>query len=232
MILTGHQPEYLPYIGFFNKIMLADKFVFVDHIQFNKKSWQNRNKIRTKDGQQWITVPVLSKNKFEQKINEVEIDNTERWRKKHLKSIILNYQKAPYFKEYIGFFEDIYSRDWTKLSKLNIEIIKHLMKILDININTYNSSSLNLSGKKTDLLIDLCNALNADGYLSGSGGKGYINDTKFQKAGIKNLFREIKHPVYTQIYEPFISNMSVIDIIFNCGAEKARKIIYKCGSVK
>lgn len=232
MILTGHQPEYLPYIGFFNKIMLADKFIFVDHIQFNKKSWQNRNKIRTKDGEQWLTVPVYSKNKFEQKIRDVEIDNTERWKKKHLRSIILNYQKAPYFKEYIDFFKDVYSREWIKLSKLNEKIIRYLLKILDINIKIYNSSALKLDGKKTDLLIDLCNVFKADAYLSGSGGKGYIDEAKFQKAGIKNYFREMKHPIYKQLFKPFIPNMSVIDIIFNLGAEKSREIIYKCGKIK
>jgi len=144
MILVGHQPEYLPYIGFFNKIMLADKFILVDHIQFNKKNWQNRNKIRTRDGWIWLTVPVLSKSKFNQNINEVKINNSIDWKKKHWKSICLNYNKASYFKKYSDFFETVYSLRYEKLINLNESIIRYLLHELDIDIEICKSSELKI----------------------------------------------------------------------------------------
>lgn len=231
MILTGHQPEYLPYIGFFNKIMHADKFVLVDHIQFNKKNWQNRNKIRTVNGWVWLTVPVYSKNKFTQSINEVEINNTGRWKDKHWKTIYLNYKKAPYFNDFADFFKNIYARSWIKLVNLNEEIIRYLFTVLKINIKIYKSSELNVEGKKTDLVIDLCKKLNADAYLSGEGAKEYINESTFRETGLKSYFRKMEHPIYKQQFESFEPYISVIDLLFNCGAKKSSKIIYDCGKI-
>jgi len=232
MILVGHQPEYLPYIGFFNKIMNANKFVLVDHIQFNKKSWQNRNKVRTVNGWTWLTVPVYSKNKFTQCINDVEINNAINWREKHWKTIYLNYKNTPYFSKYADFFEHIYLRNWDKLINLDEEIIRYLLKVLNTNIEIYRSSDLNVKGKKTDLIINLCKTLKADAYLSGSGGREYVDETKFQKLGLKSYFRDMEHPVYKQRFEPFEPYMSVIDLLFNYGSEESRRIIYNCGKIK
>ena len=221
MILTGHQPEYLPYIGFFNKAMLADEFVLVDHVQFNKKNWQNRNKVRTANGWTWLTVPVYSKTRFVQAINEVEINNDSRWTEKHWKTIYLNYKKAPYFADFADFFEDVYTRSWTKLIHLNEEIIRYLFKMLKINIKIHKSSELNIKGKKTDLVIDLCKHLNASAYLSGEGAKEYINESTFLDAKLKSYFREIKHPIYERQFKPFEPYMSIIDLLFNYGAKQS-----------
>ena len=231
MILAGHQPEYLCYIGFFHKMMHCDKFVLVDHVQFEKKYFQNRNKIRTKEGSILLTIPVFSKGKFEQKINEVEINNNVDWQKKHWRSIVFNYQKAPFFSEYKDFFEQIYSKRWEKLVDINETIIRYIAKQLHINVEIVKSSEVNPSGYKTDLLIDMCKKLGADSYLSGEGGRLYVDELKFKSNNIESLYTNFQHPVYQQQFEPFITNMSVIDLMFNHGNEISRKIINNSGII-
>jgi len=225
MILVAHQPEYLPYLGFFYKAAKADKFIFVDHVQFEKDNFQNRNRIRTgpgPDGWDWLTVPV--KNRLAQKINEVEIDNSRYWAKKHWKNIYFSYHKAPFFDKYKDFFEQLYSRKWEKLSDLNETIICYLFKELDIQVPIYRSSDYNITGQKTDMIINLCKAMEANTHLSGQGGKHYADQEKFRMSGIDNQFSDFKHPIYSQQFEPFVPNMSVIDLLFNYGPE-SRKII-------
>lgn len=232
MILAGHQPEYLPYIGFFNKMTLCDKFILVDHVQFLKKSWQNRNRIRGANGEILLTVPVLTKGKFYQKINEVEINNKLNWSEKHWKSISYNYSKAPFFDSYKGFFEELYSKKWGKLVDLNESIIKHILSELKINAKIIRSSEINPQGTKTDMLIDMCKKLNADTYLSGEGGGEYVEESKFEENGLNHVYRDFHHPVYNQLFRPFIPNMSVIDLMFNYGNERGREIIQKSGGIK
>ena len=124
MILTAHQPVYLPWLGLFHKIALADTFVFFDQVQYLPKDWMNRNKIKTTSGEIFLTVPVFTKGHREKKTSEIEINNNENWQNKHLKTIKLNYSKTPYYEEYIPFFEEVYSKKWVKLSQLN-----HILKI-------------------------------------------------------------------------------------------------------
>jgi hypothetical protein len=229
MILAGHQPEYLPYIGFFYKVARADKFIFVDHVRYLKKSFQNRNKIRTAPGSSgwtWLTVPVITKGRRFQKICEVEIDNSTRWGEKHWKTIYFNYKSAPYFNDYKDFFEQLYSKRWNKLTDLNQTIIGYLFFQLEIKIPIYKSSDYDFTGAKTDLLIEMCDRLNADTYFSGVGAKisGYVEEEKFKERGLSHIFSDFKHPDYTQRFKPFIPNLSIIDILFNCGAESIKII--------
>lgn len=229
MILAGHQPEYLPYIGFFAKVARADMFIFVDHVQFLKKSFQNRNKVRVAPGSggwAWLTVPVITVGKRFQKINEVEIDNSTRWGEKHWKTISLNYKKTPYFSDYKGYFEELYAKKWVKLVDLNEEIIRFLFKVFDINIPIFKSSDYDFKGAKTDLLIDMCRELKADTYLSGVGAKadGYVEEEKFKGQGLSHIFSSFKHPEYRQTFKPFIPFLSVIDLLFNYG-EDSKEII-------
>ena len=224
MTLTGHQPEYLPYLGFFYKLAKADKFIFVDHVQYLKKSFQNRNRIRTAPGSNgwtWLTIPVITKGRRYQGINEVEIDNSTPWAEKHWKTTRLNYKKALFFNEYKDFFEEIYSKKWEKLVDLNETIIRYLLKELEIQIPIFKSSDYNFKGKKTDLLIEMCKELGADTYLSGSGAKyyGYVEEDKFKINGLNHKFSDFKHPIYPQRFKPFIPNMSIIDLLFNCGGK-------------
>ncbi|MBI4010645.1 MAG: WbqC family protein [Candidatus Aenigmarchaeota archaeon] len=225
MIIAGHQAQYLPGMRFFAKVLACDKFILVDHVQFVKKEWQNRNRIKTKDGPMWLTVPVLVKGKFDQRINEVEIDNKSDWQRTHWRSIELNYKKAPYFIEYKQFFEDVYKKKWEKLIDLSAEIINFLLNALGVDKEMVLSSSLNLAGKGTDLLIEMCKKLNADTYLSGEQSKTYVDLSKFKENNLKHVFMKFNYPTYKQQFDNFIPNLSIIDALFNCGNEETRKML-------
>jgi len=218
MIVSIHQPQYLPWLGYFDKIRRSDIFVFLDNVQFKKNEWQNRNKIKTAQKWQWLTVPVI--HRFTQKICEVKINNTVQWGKKHLNGLITNYSKAPFFNEYIGFFERTYAQDWQYLADINIHIIQYLVEALGILSKMFVRASKYKSKEgPTERLIDICKQVGGDVYLSGKDGAKYLNLEKFKKAGIKVIFQDYKHPHYLQLFESFEPCLSVIDLLFNCGPE-------------
>lgn len=230
MILAGHQPEYLPYLGFIYKIAKADKFILVDHVQYLEKSFQNSNRVRTGPGSNgftWLTVPVITKGRRYQKINEVEIDNSAAWGKKHWKTIRLNYKKTPFFPPHQEFFEKIYNQKWDKLADFTETIIFYLIKQLGIKIPVVKSASYNFKEKKNDLLIEMCQQLKADTYLSGQGAKSYVDEEKFKQNNLNHMFSDFTHPIYQQKFKPFVANLSVIDLLFNCGPESLNIILNK-----
>ena len=167
MILTAHQPVYLPWLGLFHKISLAETFVYFDQVQYLPKDWMNRNKIRTKDGSIWLTVPVLRKGYRDLKTSEIEINNSTNWQKKHLRSISLNYKKSPYFENYIPFFEDVYSRKWEFLGDLNEYMLKWFLDELGIKVNFLNAKNFKFQGEKSSLILNMCKKLDASTYISG-----------------------------------------------------------------
>jgi len=227
MIISAHQPEYLPYVGFFYKMAKVDKFILVDHVQFSSGGFQNRNRIRTASdprGWAWLTVPVITAGKGPQKISEVRIDNSLPWARQHWKAIYFNYKKTPFFDKHEDFFKKLYSKKWDKLIDLNEAIIYYLKEQLGIKTPIVKSSEYKFEGKKTDLLIELCEKFGADTHLTGSGskkcgGKSYVQEEKFEANNLKHIFSDFKHPVYKQRFEPFIENLSAIDLLFNCGPE-------------
>lgn len=225
MILAGHQPNYLPYLGFFHKMVFADAFVIVDNVQYVKRGpfgWVNRNKIRTRDGEgwQWLTVPVLVKGKFEQKIIDTQINTTLPWGRKHWGSLLTNYGKAPHFSRYADFFEETYlGRTWDFFSLLSEHMIFYLTRVLGIEKPIHKSSVIGAQGKGDELIIDMCAKLGADTYLHGAHGKDYVDEEKFKRAGIKSLHQAFEHPVYHQQFDPFVSHLSVVDLLFNHGTE-------------
>jgi hypothetical protein len=201
-IVSIHQPTYLPWLGFFNKIISSEKFVFLDDVQYEKNGYQNRNKIRTHEGDIWLTVPV--KTKSTTLLKNVEIDYSFDWIKKHTKSIELNYSKTRFFNNYWDELKKIYNKKHYNLITLNIDIINFLINKLNIKTEIIFSSNLKIYEKGSDRILKICKELNADTYISGIGGKAYLN----------------------QIFEPFHSNMAVIDLLFNEG-DNAEKIIKK-----
>ena len=219
MILTAHQPVYLPWLGLFHKISLADKFVFFNKVQYLPKEWMNRNKIRTKSGEVWLTVPVLRKGYRESNVNELKINNNVDWKKKHLKTILLNYKKAPFFEKYCSFFEQLYNKNWEYLSDLNEYMLKWFLKELGIKIEFFKADNFDFQGSKSDLVLDMCKKLKADMYIFGKLGKDYANVNDFEKENIKTIFQEYKHPTYPQIHRDFVPNLSVLDLLFNCGSK-------------
>lgn len=221
--ITIHQPMYLPYLGFFNKVIQADKFVVLDDVKATKADFTNRNRIRAPNGQAYITIPVQSKNI---EIREIQISGDDRWVKKHLKTLNSFYVGTPYFESYIYDLTKIYNQSkWQKIMDLDIELLKWIFNILSINVDIIFSSSLNSENSKTQRLIDICKSLEGDIYISGIGGKNYLDVNLFEKNDLKVVFQNFNHPVYPQKFQPFIPNLSIIDAIFNCGSENVRKML-------
>ena len=225
MILTAHQPVYLPWLGLFHKIALAETFVYFDQVQYLPKDWMNRNKIRTKSGSIWLTVPVLRKGYRDLKTSEIEINNSTNWQKKHLRSISLNYKKSPYFENYIPFFEDVYSRKWEFLGDLNEYMLKWFLDELGIKVNFLNAKNFKFEGEKSSLILNMCKKLDASTYIFGTLGKDYANVHEFEKNNVKLIFQDYNHPKYSQLYNEFVSHLSVIDLLFNHGPKSLEIIL-------
>lgn len=218
MIVSVHQPQYIPWLGYFDKIDKSDIFVFLDNVQFKKNEWQNRNKIKTAQGWQWLTLPVI--HKFPQLINEVEINNTASWNRKHLNSLATNYSRAPFYDEYIDFFKSIFSQTWNLLADINIHVIEYLAERLGLSgKKIVRSSQLKLREENTERLIDICRQLECDVYLSGRDGAKYLDMKKFAAENIEITFQDYEHPAYSQLYAGFEPYLSIIDLMFNCGPE-------------
>jgi len=211
------QPTYLPWMGYFGMIDIADVFVFYDDTQFVKQSWQQRNKIKTQNGWMWLIVPVFQN--FGQEIKEVKINNNINWAEKHWKSIMYNYSKAPFFNEYASIFESMYTKRWECLVELNVALIKKITEILGLKTRFMFSSELNVKGAKTDRLIDILTKIDADVYISGPAAKTYIEIDKFKREGIMLYWYEFNHPTYPQLHGDFIPYLSVVDLLFNTGNE-------------
>ena len=231
MIISVHQPQYIPWIGSFDKIIRSEGFVFLDRVQYKAREFQNRNKIRTKDGFIWLTVPVISKGLGRQLICDIEIDNDLPWAKQHLLSLKSWYSRADYFKEYFPFFESTYAGKWDKLIDLNMHIIDFILKKLSVSTPIYFESKLEISSTKTERIVDLCKKLKADIYFSGVGGKDYLETDKFTQGNICLSYQKFTHPKYKQQFckeeLDFISHMSILDLLFNEGP-KCREILGRC----
>ena len=222
MICTVHQPNYVPYCGFFEKAYRSDIFIIYDSTQFKKNDWQNRNRICTKEGWEWLTIPVI--NKFGQKISETRIDINQKPLKKNWQKLKTIYGKAPYFKLYACELENIYSIDYEKLADLNYDMIKLISKILGLNTKFIKSSDLPVNNlKSSKALLEFCKAVKSNIYLSGQSGKNYIDTKLFEKEKIKVVFQKYNHPEYKQFNSnKFLPNMSVLDLLFNHGPESLK----------
>ena len=223
-ILTAHQPSYLPWLGFFHKLAISDIYVSLDTVQYEKNSFINRNKVKTPNGVVWLTVPVMTKEHLSKTINDMKIDNSTKWKIKHWKTLLL-YQKTPYFENYYDFFEKTYMKDWEFLADLNEHLLKFFLKELSINVKFLKSSELNLRKRKSELIIEICEKLNANIFVFGILGKDYVKIEDFESRGVKVYFQEYNHPTYPQIWGGFVSHLSVVDLLFNVGPERAYGII-------
>lgn len=225
------QPTYLPWAGYFDLIAQSDVFVFLDSVQFDKRSWQQRNRIKTPDGELLLTVPVLSKGRLDQKICEVQIEQTAGFEEKHIRTIEHYYRKAPLFNKYMEEFTAILRKKHHYLADLNIELIKWLCAAIGIQTELVSSSSLDVRGSKVELLVATCQAVGANRYLSPAGSKAYIEENNiFSEQNIELKYQVFQHPVYSQLYGNFIPYLSVIDLLFNEGARSLE--IIRAGQVQ
>jgi len=225
-----HQPNFLPWIGYFHKISLVNDFVFFDDVQFPRgKTFGNRVKIKTNNGELWLTVPVLSKGDFPA-FNTILINNTVPWQRKSLKTIELAYSRAKHFEEYHKSFSEVFLRPYERLIDLNIDLIKYIISQLAINVTLHLSSEI-VSGVTTnaeDKIISIVNKLGVSVYVTGSGAGSlrYIDEERFQNENIGIEWQAYKSPVYPQLWGSFIPDLSIIDLLFNCGKE-SREILKK-----
>lgn len=219
------QPGYLPWLGFFEQMYKSDVFVIYDDVQYDKEGWRNRNRIKTANGIQWLTVPVYVKLKESLPVNEVRIDNKSNWRKKHLLSIKHSYSKAPFFRKYVDIFEEAYSKDWEFLVDIDMYFIVKFKGCLGMDVKKIiRSSELDASevsdqGDKMERLVRICSMFGADTFYEGAAGRDYIDDGYFASRGIKVEYQDYKHPVYKQLYGDFVPYLSVVDLLFNHGDE-------------
>jgi len=222
MILSGHQPAYLPGIIVFNKIALSDRHMFVGHCDYQPKSWHSRNFIRGPNGPVMLTVPVVKG----RSINDTVPSPDSHWRNKHLKAIEHAYSKRPYFNHYWLTLKALINFPAANLSDFNIAIIHQIMDWLGITTETYRSEDFNITGHKTEMLVNMCKAMGADHYLS-SPGEQYVDKELFSANGLKHSFQQFEHPLYAQGAK-FMPNLSVIDLLFNVGPD-AGAIVKGCG---
>ena len=224
------QPTYIPWIGYFDLIDSVDKFVFLDDVKLEKCSWQVRNRIKTSQGELYLTVPIKStKSRLELMINEAEINDNIPWRKKHLKSIFFAYKKTKYFEEVYPFLEKLIDNNIILIKDFNINIIKSIAYKIGIETEFEISSKLEVSGKKDYRLISICKELGCDEYISPQGSAVYLEKTKpcgaFDNSKISLYYFNYKHPIYNQLYGDFLPFMSIVDLLFNEGFKNALDII-------
>jgi len=228
MIIGIHQPNYLPWVGYFKKILHSDVFVFLDCVQFTKGGYQNRVKVKGPEGDLWLTQLIAKNNNngFE-KINKIKFNNIEFWANKHLKTIQSNYKRAKYFDSLFPILNKFYNDNKLQsLCDFNIGLIKLMCAYMKIEKKPfYKSSELNTSSGQTERLVSICKTLNGTEYLSGQGGKNYQDISLFEGNNIRVKFVEGDHPVYKQCWKGFLPGLSIIDLCFNEGPDGKKLLL-------
>ncbi|MFC1488801.1 WbqC family protein [Thermodesulfobacteriota bacterium] len=231
MIISANQPYFSPFPGFFYKAFCSDVLVLLDEVQFPRgTTWTTRNRFKNDQGTLWMTVPVWKKGLGLQKINEVRICREGRWARKHLDSLKNAYANAPYFWDHIRFVEALFSSGFEKLIDLNLEIIKYVMKTLGIDTRVILLSELRTHARGNPLLIEICRELGASRFLAQKAAGKYLDVNLFQAAEIQIEYLKPSLLVYPQLWGRFIHNLSVFDLVFNCGP-KSYDILIKQGSI-
>jgi hypothetical protein len=228
VIAAIHQPNYIPWLGYFFKIAYATTFVFLDIAAFSPSgSFVNRNSIKTPGGAAWLTIPVMTSGRFGQLISEVKTDCRNRWARRHMSTLRSNYGRAPYFKETIALLEPHYTAvtENTSLAGFNIGLIRSIVEHLGISAQFTRASDLNVSGHKTDLLLEICRTVRAKTYLAGTGAKCYQEDAKFEEAGIGTVYSPFSQHSYSQRFGEFVENLSIVDVLMNCGRLGTRQLL-------
>lgn len=221
------QSNYIPWKGYFDMIAAVDEFILYDDMQYTRRDWRNRNQIKTPQGVQWLTVPVLVKGKYHQKIRETEIDGTD-WAGTHWKTLQQNYRRAPCFSEIATWLEPLYlHQSYSHISQLNRAFIESVCEYLGIKTTITNSWDYTLVDGKTERLADLCAQAGAGEYISGPAAKGYIDEQAFSDIGVKlTWFDYAGYPEYPQLWGDFTHGVTILDLLFNCGKDAPRYMRY------
>jgi hypothetical protein len=226
------QPNYIPWRGYFDFIDDVDVFIYLDDVQYTKHDWRNRNKIKTSNGLLWITIPVLFSLNQHILIKDAKIDYNSNWIKKHIESIRFSYCKTPFFKDYSEEFFNILCEKHDTISELNVKINNWIMQKLDIKTKIGLSSEVKPEGTKTDKIIDCLKRIGATSYLSGPKAKDYLEIEKFKEAGICLEYKVYLYMEYPQLYGKFEPNVTVLDMLFNCGRDSRKYLKSMKGNEK
>ena len=221
------QPSYIPWRGYFHQIQKADLFIFYDDVQYDKNGWRNRNRIKTRQGAHWLTIPVLTKGTLSEGtlIRDVRIDHSKHWRRTHWLTLQQSYAHAPFFKDYAGLLEPFYQSELPLLADFTIELTIALAGCLGITHTQFmRSSALNVSGVKTERLVQILQRVGAKHYISGPTARDYLEEGKLTQAGISLEYMRYDYPEYPQLYPPFDPQLSILDLLFMTGPSAAEYI--------
>ncbi len=229
MKVTILQPSYIPWRGYFHQIFKSDLFIFYDDVQYDKRGWRNRNRIKTMHGSKWLTIPVLASNVQIDKtpINRIRIDWGQKWNQKHWLTIQHTYGKTPYFKTYEKDIFFFYSKHYEYLADFTIDYTIHVCEWLGIqNTRFLKSSDLKgITGNKTNRLIQILKQVGATHYISGPSAKNYIDENSFKESGIRIEYMNYNYSPYPQLYPPFDPQVSILDLIFMTGPDAINHIL-------
>jgi hypothetical protein len=223
LIVTVHQPHFLPWLGYLHRMAQADLFILLDHVQFERRNYQNRTMIRLDGEARWLSVPVEQRSQKE-RIVEKRIDNslhgTPRWWSPgHFQTIRQAYRDAPFTAEYAPALRRIFETRWERLVELNAALLEFMRDAFGIKTKLVRSSDLNVAGAKSELILNLCREVGADALLAGLGGsRDYLDRAEFERHGVRIEYQQFEHPVYRQCgAAPFTKGLSSLDMLLNCG---------------
>lgn len=213
MLVAIHQPHYLPWLGYLHRMAQADLFIVLDHVQFERGNYQNRTQVRVNGAAHWLTVPVLQRSQKERIVDKT-IDTAQDWAATHLETLRRGYGAAA-----AAPLKSIYETPWERLADLDAALLEFLRAAFGIRTPLVNSSELDVEGAKSELVLNLCEAVGARALLVGLGGsRRYLDRAAFARAGVELVFQEFNHPIYPQRGPmPFIGGLSALDLLFNCG---------------
>ena len=226
MIVGAHQPHFLPWLGYLDKLAKSDLFVVMDDLQFERENFQNRQRLKLADGPHWLTVPVL-RGKQTDRICDKRIDNAGKggrhhWQHRIWRTLEIHYRRAPHWDRYAPALEDVFARRWELLVELDLHMLDLARTWLGITKPIVRASSLELSGQKTERIAAMCRAVGAKTYLTGRGGsQGYLDTDLLERRGISVIWQRFHHPQYPQCYGGlgFVSHLGFLDVLFNCGPD-------------
>tara|TARA_B110000046_G_scaffold183849_1_gene220906 strand:- start:1162 stop:1872 length:711 start_codon:yes stop_codon:yes gene_type:complete len=230
-IVAIHQPNFFPWLGYFDKIVSSDLFVFLDDVQFQQKGscWGNRVKLLIAGAPKWISAPIIRKSSLP-KYNEIVFDENQPWRWKMKKTLVANYSKTPFYLEVSELIEDILNQKTDNLTEFNIYMIKSILRFLDYeSTELVKSSALFLSSSSTQRLIDIVKAVGGNSYLAGGGAQGYQEDQLYKEQGVGLIYQNYQHPQYQQNSHEFVPGLSIIDALMNVGKDEVRSLLFNAG---
>lgn len=223
MIVTIHQPDFLPWLGFFHRWERSQRYIILDDVQFIRRGWHHRDRIKTPTGTGWLTVPVQKKGLFNQSIRDVRLEAGTSWRRKHLNTIRSCYGKAPYFELHFPFLENAYMRQSEFLMEFNMRLLEYAACTLGIETPVSVASDFHCQGLKgTERLVELTRQVGGTVYLTGTGSRGYLEEALFHEQGMSVEWQQFVHPEYPQLHGPFEAGMSVLDYMMMVRPAKSK----------